>query len=320
VANPHQLLFAFQNHGPEMMTTFLQTSVLFLAVYCAVLLVDLATNAKNFTAVRWVFFVVACIPPYLNLTWLIPKVVSKLCIVTAVEFMKDRETIDEVIADCKEEQVAEVLRMLEILKLRGRVPDNDPDKREEALANAKVSFENMSEKVKDEFKQIFRIFDKDSSKSIDKEEFLLVLKSLGFKVPNISKDGKTLGYGDEAKDDKDKIDGIMSLFDLVDGDESHTLEEDEFYVLMALAFSPREGEDAKKDWEDLFEMFDSDNSQTITIDEVLERFDDMDCGADRGFIEATVFDCFRSMKIEFHQEEFVEWMEYLEEKYGSKGK
>jgi len=96
--NMHETLFVAHRRGPKILAGALQCSVLFMAVYIAVLIVDVVTqNGGAFTPLRWTFFVLAWLPPAINLLWLIPKVVSKFCIVTSVEYMKEAPVIDEVV-------------------------------------------------------------------------------------------------------------------------------------------------------------------------------------------------------------------------------
>jgi Ca2+-binding EF-hand superfamily protein len=238
--------------------------------------------------------VLAWIPPYLNLTWLIPKVVSKLCITTSIESLKEESVIKEVLTEHKERNLKETLRMLHLLKLRGRAKGDQigPD----VMKRAHQDFAKLPSKTKDEIRAIFRLFDTDASDSIDVKEFGDVLASIG--MPLTSAAGE----------------GMMQLYQMIDKDGSGDLSVDEFEVLMALALAPRSEDEEREDMSNLFDIFDEDGSNNVTIDEVVAMLQGLGAPAEEDYLEGTVYDCFRRMKTSLNREDFVEWITFLEKK------
>jgi Ca2+-binding EF-hand superfamily protein len=290
----HETLFVAHARGPRLIAGALQCSVLLGAVYIAILLVDCIGSAQSWTLYQWIPFVLAWIPPYLNLTWLIPKVVSKLCITTSIEYLKEESVIKEVLTEHKERNLKETLRMLRLLKLRGRTKGDQIGP--EVMKRAHEDFAKLPSQTRDEIRAIFNLFDTDASNTIDLNEFSLVLASIG--MPPSSPAGE----------------GMLQLYQMIDKDGSGDLSYEEFEVLMALALAPRSEDEEREDMSNMFDIFDEDGSNNVTIDEVVAMLQGLGAPAEEDYLEGTVYDCFRRMKTSLNREEFVEWITFLEKK------
>merc|ERR1719379_2467555 len=166
----------------------------------------------------------------------------------SIEYLKDEAVVKEVLLEHKERNLKETLRMLHLLKLRGRTKGDQIGP--EVMKRAHEDFAKLPRQTRDEIRAIFRLFDTDASDSIDLDEFSHVLESIG--MPPSSPAGE----------------GMLQLYQMIDKDGSGDLTVDEFEVLMALALAPRSEEEEHEDMSHLFDIFDEDGSNNVTIDEV----------------------------------------------------
>merc|ERR1719379_1836661 len=114
----------------------------------------------------------------------------------SIEYLKDEPVIKEVLHEHKERNLKETLRMLHLLKLRGRTKGDEigPD----VMKRAHEDFAKLPTQTRDEIRAIFNLFDTDASNTIDIKEFGDVLASIG--MPPSSAAGE----------------GMMQLYQMID--------------------------------------------------------------------------------------------------------
>ena len=127
------------------------------------------------------------------------------------------------------------------------------ERRGSTLGNADVrkvakKLPKLTEEQILEFKEAFKLFDKDSGGSIDAEELKDALESLGQVVTEES---------------------VQELVDEVDEDGSGEIEFDEFLVLMSRQIL---NSDVVYDCEKAFDIWDSDHDGRITVEQVRSVF------------------------------------------------
>jgi Ca2+-binding EF-hand superfamily protein len=300
IPNKHEALFLGGKHGPNLIRGSLQTIQLLMAVYNAVLIVNIVMASSHFTPHQWFWFLFAWVPSLINLLYLMPRIATKFSVVTCVETMKKGEIMEVVMQERRQEQLKETLRMLHFLKLRGRVHhlDRDPN----VLQRAASDFNRLDPRLQDEAMGLFHFVDTDMSETIDVEEFKGVMKSMGI------------------KEDSHDYEGLMGLFRLIDVDNSGELNEDEFKMLISLALSPRSEEEESEDTAALFDFFDDDHSGHITLEEVMIALDGLGAKIDQAYLDATIYECFQRMKIDLTKSEFIKWMQFLEAKLSGNSK
>mmetsp|Transcript_51891 Transcript_51891/g.118283 ORF Transcript_51891/g.118283 Transcript_51891/m.118283 type:complete len:320 (+) Transcript_51891:1407-2366(+) len=290
-------------------------AVFFQAVFCAMLIVDFVLNfmaeeSKGFTVFQWICFAVCWGAPALNLWWLIPKVVSKLCIVTSVEYMKDVHTIREVIYEAKHDQMKDTLAMLRVGLLNTRIAqytgakqDGIKNWKRERLDDAQfdqliLDFgEKFTPSRQQAIEKSFKLFDEDNSGSIDVNELQRVLDSMGVHP--------------------DKRAEPMRLVRFVVRDRNRTeINLKEFQALMAVALGPGSKEAAEEDYRSFFKEFDDDASGEASIEEICDKFRNMGVPITSDHIVDTVYSCFHTLKDSLTEEEFVTWMRHIEDATG----
>jgi len=294
IPNLVDVLFIGGTRGTGLYQWFLQCMVLFLAIYNAVLLAVVIAPGDWDTATL-VFFVLSLPPPILSLWYLVPHTVEKLCCVTSVEYMKDKECVEEVIEERRREQIHETLQMLRLVKLSGRVRGSETltaKEREEALK----AYDKLNTQTKTKINSVFKIFDEDSSNSIDAKEMEQVLMSIGL---------------------EDQVGELAEKFvKLVDDDQSGELSLEEFQMMMSMALVPRSDEEDKADTRAAFALFDKDGSGEVDVTEVEEVMHSLGTAVSGAFIEATLFECFKRMKTTLDADDFVQWVQFLDTKFG----
>merc|ERR1719379_1133521 len=229
---------------------------------------------------------------------LLPRVVSKLALVTSGEYMKSKECIQGVVFETKKLQLLESLKLLEIAMMEGKL---------ERLTNQEVLDEQMmkwwqnkydtqfSDHKKKEIDKIFSMFDADSSNSIDEQEMQEVLESMGF--------DKKSPQGQAAK----------KIMKLVDRDGGGTIDKDEFKVLMAMALDHQTPEQMQEDMTQLFKKFDTDQSDSLSIEELRDSFEGLGVSMDLDGMAELVFMVFKDHRRSLDREGFVEFLMKLQE-------
>ena len=101
---------------------------------------------------------------------------------------------------------------------------------------------------------------------------------------------------------------------MIDVDRTGSLDEREFKMLMALSLAPRSEEEEAEAAMALFQFFDADNSEQITLEEIMSALEGLGAHIDQAYLDATMYECFKAMKTELKKREFVQWMAFLEKK------
>lgn len=153
----------------------------------------------------------------------------------------------------------------------------------------------FSDKRKEDIMKTFAMFDADNSGQIDELELIAVLSSLGF-----DENGAIVRSAAQ----------IMQMID-IDGNES--FDEEEFQVLMAMALTKDTEEERTTYSEALFRRFDADDSGEISIAELADAFEKLGVPMSEDGMADLINQVLHSYKQALHLEDFVEFMNGLEE-------
>eukprot|EP00931_Biecheleriopsis_adriatica_P007385 TRINITY_DN108676_c0_g1_i1.p1 TRINITY_DN108676_c0_g1~~TRINITY_DN108676_c0_g1_i1.p1 ORF type:complete len:737 (+),score=134.06 TRINITY_DN108676_c0_g1_i1:84-2294(+) len=232
-----------------------------------------------------------------NNSILVPIVVSKLTVVTSIEFMKDQACCEKVMLESKKAALIHSLKILQmaqaeakILRMRESSDDRHISKKEKErwLERYQKDFTPAQRK---QMQSNFEIFDADNSGFIDKMEMQMLMSSWGM--------------------DEDIVSGRLAdlLWEYLGVEEGIDLES--FQVLMSAVTHKDSTEE--EDMRLLFDRFDSDQSGSITIEELVECFTDCGVDMDEESIAELVFEVFRSHRQKLNREDFVKFMKGLED-------
>jgi Ca2+-binding EF-hand superfamily protein len=266
--------------------------MLLQAVATAGLIVTIiVVPAENWSLHGFVAYLVAWGAPLFQWLWLVPKVVTKFAIITSVEYMKKAETIHEVAFEVKRKRIQQTLKLMRIIKLKGRAERLgggciDPAEFERGLKG----WMNLPKKKRADMEGFFKLFDSDGSGEIDASEMKQVLNTMGLVT-------------EEAEE------SVLTLMKMVDRDGDGTLGLDEFKVLMVLALKQPTGEEQKEEIQYFFDKFDEDNSGHVTIAEMAEQFAQLGCPLEEEEIRDIVYDCFKRPMEKMTKEEFYDWIQ-----------
>lgn len=301
----HDRLFFFHEASPGIYMHFLGDLLFFQSVVTAMYLVLVCVADVHWGPFQTAMGLFGLCGPAINLFWLVPRVVGKTVMVTSIEHMKDKECIERVIFDTKKTQLLESLKILEIVRMEGKVERIVQEDAENSKADGIVSEvtiqkyreiynQKLSLKKKQDIKNLFYLFDEDNSGSISKEEMLTVFASMH------------IGTGHNVTACANK------LWSLVDSDGSGDVEWEEFCVLMAMVLFKDE-ENRAKDDEALFIKFDEDGGGTISISELASGFYSLGVELDADSIATLVGQVFKGSKQNLTKADFVFLMKSLEE-------
>jgi len=298
VPNYQQRLFLFHEWSKEFYSFFLEVIMFFQAITTSMYLVIWFSSHEKWTPAQWVCFVAGVIAPFFNLICLVPRIVSKMCIIMMIEYHKDEEMIQSVIFSCKKQQLLESLKLLKIAKLKGRMSrlsDKNGKLTAKIFEGTKERFNHLSVKKQKDISKVFHLFDSDSSGTISKDEMILILNSM-----NMDQNSEA---GEHA----------MELMNLVDFDNSGSLQEDEFKVLMCLALYHSGPEEERLDLEKLFQEFDEDKSGKVSVRELSNYFAGLGVSLNEDDMAELVFSIFKSSKQQLDLQHFMYFLHKLEE-------
>jgi Ca2+-binding EF-hand superfamily protein len=276
----------------------LELCCLWQAVAVAGLLVTIVEKDQPWGTAATVSYFIAWMAPIYQWNVLLPKVVTKLAIVTAVEYMKDPHIIAEISAEVKKKRVRETLKLLRIIKLEGRaarLTEGTPDGKipTERFAKCMEKFGALPKKKQSEMEGIFKVFDSDNSGHIDREEMMQVLASMGI-----------VSHSAE--------ESVTRLLGLVDRDNSGEIDLDEFKVLMILSVEKPSHDEQEQDMHSFFEKFDEDGSGEVSIKEMVDKFAELGCPMDEAEVREMVYETFRKPVENLDMQHFGEWLRHTE--------
>merc|ERR1712224_110617 len=106
-------LFVFHEHGPWIMKKAFEL-LIFLQSICMASFIVIWLTLEDWDLYQYVVFVFGLMAPIFNLTWLVPRLVSKFALVTNVDFKKDAALCEHIMSENKKKQIIETLRLLKI--------------------------------------------------------------------------------------------------------------------------------------------------------------------------------------------------------------
>jgi len=248
----------------------------------------------GWTFYQYSLFVVGLTAPALNLFWLAPKLISKLCIIQSIGYMKDKECIMEVILDTKKHHVLESVRLLQVARLEGkiqRIAGEDGKISEEKRKEYDQIFESFSKRKKQDIKHMWKMFDEDDSGSIDFNEMKAIFESVDPKF----------------------VESAEKTWEVIDSDNSGFIEWSEFRVLMALVFYKGDEVSRREDIEALFHDFDKDGGGLMSVREMTAGFKNLGVDMDEATMAMMVSQVFKQSKRNMNKDDFVRFLEELEE-------
>merc|ERR1712232_1317139 len=136
------------------------------AVTVAMYIVIWFTYGEDWDVEMLCVFFVGLAAPLFNLWWLVPKIVAKLAIVMSIEDFKDEAVIQKVVFETKRRQLLESLKLLQIVKLQGRMERLGGEViSDEEFLKAQRDFELFSRRKQEDIIRAFKMFDADNSGS-----------------------------------------------------------------------------------------------------------------------------------------------------------
>jgi len=300
--NLQERLFIMEEQGPEFFRSIMQLLLFFQAVVNAIYVVVLSTaTLSSWTFFQWFMCLVGIGGILTNIWWLIPLVISRMVMITNIEMMKDKECCEEVIHDAKKARILESLRILEMAKMKGKlarlVEGNDDGKlSEKDRVHYKEKYDRyLSQKKKDDIMKTFQMFDEDHSGEVDETELVAVLSSLGFDSHGLV------------------VQSAGAIMHMIDVDSNNCLDVDEFKVLMAITLIKESPEQKKSDYEALFHRFDEDQSGEVSIEELAAAFLKLGVPMSEDSMADLVYQVLKRSKQNLNHEDFVQFMEGLDE-------
>jgi len=294
--NPQQRLYLFEENGISMLFVALQIMSFFQAVLVASLIVVGFLQPPQ-TNLEIACFLISWAEWPCQLFLVIPRCVSRVCVLSSVEYEKKSEVIEEVTRKVKSQRLRQTLHMLDLVKLRGRnrrkgAADNFicDDEFEQLL----LSFHHLPDDQRKEMEESFEMFDGDNSGKIEVKEIASVLRAMG------------------VGDDHEAVSAAESLVSLVDRSGDGTITEDAFKVLMMLALEKPSDAENKEDLRHFFAEADQDGSGEIDVKELAKIFEQKGMRLDEDEVFRLIYQCFHHFKTSLNADEFVQWMMWCE--------
>lgn len=276
VPNPQERLYLFEEKGLVLMKGLIECVMFLQAVLVATLIGSYFVQPIEST-LEVVVYCLAWAEWPVMLFWMVPRIVSRICILSSVEYEKDRDSIQRVTQAVKAQRVTEALRMIRIVKLRSRVGRTKGSLMtaldfEERL----VKFNHLPGDQRREIESWFQVFDVDSSGYITVMEIKALFRSLG--IPEVEQSAK-------------------DLVQLVDRDGDNKINIEEFRVMALLALQKGSAENEAEDLANLLRTFDADNDGTVALEELCSFFNNMGMRLDVDDLGTLVFNCFKEVKM-----------------------
>lgn len=291
-------LFLFHEHGPWIMKKAFEL-LIFLQSICMASFIVIWLTLEDWDLYQYIVFILGVAAPIFNLSWLVPRLVSKFALVTSIDFKKDISLCESIMSENKKKQIIDILRLLKIARMEGKIQRLSKSRlsEEDKMKHLAEYNQSFSFTKKMQFEKLFHVFDADSSGSISLREMKKALVSLG--IP----------------EDSTLVTGAGKIMTLIDVNQSDTIELEEFQVLLAMAFLKASPEELKADIEALFEKFDDDGSGFLSIEELAVAFEDLGVTLSTDDMAELVYEVFLRFKQQMNMAQFGEFMEGLENKF-----
>ncbi|KAF4672960.1 hypothetical protein FOL47_011149 [Perkinsus chesapeaki] len=299
IPNAQERLMWFEEYSLPVFSHMLEIMMFFQAVLTATLIVLIAIGGPSQWSVwSWLCYFLSWGEWAIMTRYLVPHVMSRLTLVTSIEYLKDPELIEKVTFEVKRERLLQALKVLSVVKLEGKArrlaAEGEDTISDEEYEAALYTFESLSEEAKAKIESTFETFDADLSGTVDCQEMEEVMGAMGV-VP-----------GSEASR------SACALLKMVDKDGSGQLDEEEFKVLMVLALvKPDEAEEAE-DLKAFFRKIDADQSGLVSLEELADAFTELGVPMNTEEVGRLVYECFGQVKTELAEPEFVKWMRFLD--------
>jgi calmodulin len=173
--NLHEQLFWADRKGPHYLENYVRICLLYLAVYIPMLSKNCYNmyNDPHYVKAHLIVKVVLGLLPWV-LSFVVLTKISALLEVCNVETMKHKPMIDKVKSDQLAAKVIKLFKVLNNLRTYSQV-NNDS----QMVVNGDVDFTHMDPEWKADIEQIFKTYDVDNSGTLEPEELLRFLHSLG---------------------------------------------------------------------------------------------------------------------------------------------
>lgn len=291
-------LYLFHEHGPWIMKKAFEL-LIFLQSICMASFIVIWLTLEDWDLYQYIVFMLGVAAPIFNLSWLVPRLVSKFALITSIDFKKDVALCESIMSENKKKQIIDILRLLKIARMEGKIQrlSKETLSEEDKMKHLAEYNESFSPTKKMQFEKLFYVFDSDSSGSISLREMKKALVSLG--IP----------------EDSTLVTGAEKIMTLIDINKSNTIELEEFQVLLAMAFLKASQEELKTDIEALFQKFDNDGSGFLSIEELALAFEDLGVTLSTDDMAELVYEVFLRFKQQLNMAQFGEFMEGLENKF-----
>ena len=260
VPNRQQTYFWFDRKGPSYYKALLQINLIFVGVYTGLLLLVFFPFLFHLYSIHYfiLYIVVAIIPPYI-ITVNKRDIVATLTQVTSIGTYRKVQIISDVLREEKTYQVVRAFIIINRMRRHARRSSSTSNHHESEtthhsnMSRASTSFTRLELA---EVSKTFDTLDLDHSGTITREEFQDMLRKLG------------------AKTSEEEIQQILSS---LDSDNDGEVSREEFLNWYTRSIESEEI-DPKKRAKDLFELFDSNDSDEITIGEFKNKLDSLNMG------------------------------------------
>ncbi|KAF4716752.1 hypothetical protein FOZ63_006233, partial [Perkinsus olseni] len=175
VPNAQERLMWFEEYSLDIFAHMLEMMMFFQAVLTATLIVLIVIGGPSeWSALSWIFYVLSWFEWAVMARYLVPHVMSRLTLVTSIEYLKDPELIEKVTFDVKRERLSQALKVLSVVKLEGKArrlaAEGEETISDEEYKAALSTFKSLSEEAKLKIENTFESFDADLSGTVDCQE------------------------------------------------------------------------------------------------------------------------------------------------------
>jgi Ca2+-binding EF-hand superfamily protein len=285
--NRQQAHYWMDRDGPKFYLSILQVDLIFTGIYVGLLMLEFLPFAHHKES-RLIFalYVVAAILPLFGILYNKRDLVALMAQVSSVGTYRKEQIIRDVLLQAK---TARIVRTFIIVHRMRRVAAElgIPEVNEDMTGVHDLGSSSFSNLEIREVELSFLSFDTDNSGSISKDEFRGLLERLGAEI------------------EEDKFDRLMNALD-ADGSGDVTKKE---FVAWYEFYAEKDKISLKERAEDLFSMFDRNNSGEITLGEFKVRLDALNMGFTMDEIGAILHELDRDRSGSVSLEEFEDLLE-----------
>jgi Ca2+-binding EF-hand superfamily protein len=284
--NRQQAHYWMDREGPKFYISILQVDLIFTGIYVGLLMLEFLPFAYHEEArLLFALYVVAAVLPLFGIVYNKKDLVALMAQVSSVGTYRKEQIIRDVLLQAK---TARIVRTFIIVHRMRRVAELGlPEGGDDMTGMHELGSTSFSNLEIHEVERSFLSFDTDNSGSISKDEFRGLLERLGADI------------------EEDKFDRLMAALDS-DGSGDVTKEE---FVAWYEFYAEKDKISLKERAEDLFAMFDRNNSGEITLGEFKVRLDALNMGFTMDEIGAILHELDRDRSGSVSLEEFEDLLE-----------